>query len=454
VSVVLAPALVFTIGGLVVLTSTTFDPAKNALLPELATEPEQLTAANVTLSSFESASIFLGPALGGLALALADVEVAFAVTAVLLLLAAAEVFRIPSQTQDPATSGSTEAETEEGDGPTGALATIAAGYRTVRGESHLQLLFGLTSVQIMVDGMFSVLLVAVAFDVLDIGEAGVGYLSAVVGIGGLAGAAVTLSLTGGRGLGALLAIGLAAWGAPIAIIGVAPEIAVAVAMMVVLGVANTVIDACSLTVMQRVAPEKVMGRVFGLLESLIIVSFAVGSLLAPLLIALSDIRTALIITGLILPVAALVARPALSGIDRDFAPDTHRIELLRGIPIFSPLGPVALERLAKAMEPFRADAGSVVITQGEEGDRFYVIESGEVEVQEDGRFARRQGPGDHFGEIALLRDVPRTATVTASSPVQALTLPRKEFLDAVTSDRSAGEAAEAVVAARLGSVHR
>ena len=448
VAIDVPPALVFTIGGTVVLAGTTFEPAKNSLLPQLAEGPEQLTAANVTLSSFESASLFIGPALGGAALAIADVEVAFAITAALLALAALQIVQISAQPQEM------DSDEDEDEQKGGALKSIAAGFQSVRADGRLQLLFGLTSVQIMVDGMLSVLLVAMAFDLLDIGEAGVGWLSAVVGIGGLAGAAVTLSLTGRKGLGTLLAFGLAGWGAPIAVIGLAPEIAVAVAMMIALGVANTVIDACSLTVLQRVAPEDVMGRIFGLMESLIIVSFAVGSLLAPLLIALFDLQAALVVTGLILPALALIAFPALSRIDRDFAPPTERIALLRGIPIFSPLGPAALERLAGALEPTEARAGEEVITQGEEGDRFYVIEEGEVEVFEDGRFARRQGPGEHFGEIALLRDIPRTATVTAVTQLRALALPRKEFLDAVTNDHSAGEAADAIVAARLGSVHR
>jgi CRP-like cAMP-binding protein len=118
------------------------------------------------------------------------------------------------------------------------------------------------------------------------------------------------------------------------------------------------------------------------------------------------------------------------------------------------LAPVPLEELATRLESASFDAGADIVRQGELGDRFYLIDSGEVEVFEDGELARRQGPGDYFGEIALLRDIPRTATVTATSDVEVLALERDDFLEAVTRDRLSTQAAETVIATRLGSVRR
>ncbi len=443
----LPPAVVFTLAGLVTVAGTAFEPAKSALLPDLADEPEQLTTANVTMSSFESASTFAGPAIGGFVIAAASVQAAFLVTSVLLLCSAAQLLRIGRKNGIPK-PGDSSPDAEDAQ-PDGALETALAGFRTVRVDSNLRLLFVLTGLQLVVCGLLGVLVVATALDLLETGDAGVGYLNSAIGIGGLLGALAALSLTGSRGLGVALAIGLAAWGAPMAVIGAVPVVAVALVAMALIGVANTIVDASTHTLLQRIAPEEVRGRVYGVLESVIIGSLALGALLAPAFIGLFGIRVALVISGLILPVTALLAAPALRRMDAELAPPARALELLSGISIFAPLGPAALEGLAGSMKPVEVAAGENVVTQGEHGSLFYVIDEGEVEVFEDGRSVRREGPGDHFGEIALLRDVPRTATVTALSDLRLLALERETFLDAVTGHPLASEAAEAVIAVRL-----
>jgi len=224
--------------------------------------------------------------------------------------------------------------------------------------------------------------------------------------------------------------------------------------MGVIGVANTLIDSTGNTLLQRCAPEEAMARVFGVLESVIFAAIGLGSLLAPLLISAIGIEGALILTGLVLPLLALLSRPALGRIDAEVQPRSREIELLRGLPMFRPLGPAALEGLAGQLQRALACAGEEVVRQGEPGELFYVIGEGQVEVFEDGRFARREGPGEHFGEIALLRDLPRTATVVAVTDLELFTLGRDDFLDAVTAHSLSGEAAEAVVATRLGSTRR
>ncbi len=439
-------ALVFVIAGLNTIVSTAFEPAKNSLLPSLVDRPEQLTAANTVLSTFESSSIFLGPAIGGLALALGSVQVAFGLTGALLLLSAAQISRIGAASADV---GEEEEEEE-----TPAAGGVLAGFRAIAGDWRLRTLIGLLGAQLIVDGLLTVLTVSVAIDLLGRGEGWVGYLNSAIGVGGLLGAVATLSLTGRRGLAGLLGIGLVGWGVPIALIGVLPYPVAALILLGVLGIANTLVDSTAMTLLQRAAPKEVRGRVFGVLESVIIGSIALGMALAPALIDALGIRGALIASGALLPVLTLIAGPALARIDAEVKPPTRRLERLEGVPMLARLGPVPLEELATRLESARFDSGTDIVRQGDLGDRFYLIDSGEVEVFEDGELARRQRPGDYFGEIALLRDIPRTATVTATSEVEVLALERDDFLEAVTRDRLNTQAAEAVIATRLGSVRR
>lgn len=441
----LPPALFFGLAALVVVVDTAFEPAKSALLPELASEPEQLTAANVTMSSFESVSIFAGPALGGLLLAVADVQAVFALTAALLLCSALLLSRIERR------GGGRSAETG---GSGGIVSEAAAGFRVIGADPRLRLLVGLTGAQLAVYGALSVLVVAAAIELLGMGEAGVGYLDSAVGVGGLLGGVVALGLAGRRGLGTLLAVGLIAWGVPIVLIGLAPHAGLALALMGVVGVANTIVDSAADTLLQRCAPAEALARVFGVLESVIVASIAFGSLLAPLLIAVFGLEGALIAAGLVPPLLALLAWPALSRIDAEAPPRAAEIELLRGVPMFSPLPPAALEGLAGSLQSLRVGTGEEVVRQGEPGDLFYVISAGEVEVFEDGRLACCEGPGEYFGEIALLRGVPRTATVVARTDLELFALERDAFLEAVTGHSLSGEAAEAVVITRLGSTRR
>ena len=424
------------------------------MIPELVEKPRQLSVANAAISSLESASMFIGPAIGGFALALGGVEETFIVTSLFLLAAHVPLIRIKASGEleepEPATVEREGDEAGEGGEQPGALKSALLGFPLVLRDRNLLLVFILTGVQLVVFGMLSVLLIALAIDELGIGEAGVGWLNSAIGVGGLLGALALVKVTESSGLGAALALGMLVWGLPIAVIGLLPTVWVAVAAMVVIGLSNTVVDASTNTMLQRMIPEAMRGRVYGVLESVVVISIALGSLLAPLLLSLFGIAVALVVTGLVLPVLTLLSRPGLARIDEEFKPPLRRLELLRGIPIFAPLGPAVIEGLAHSLEPRSFKAGDEVVTQGEPGELFYIIDSGTVEVFEDGRKVREEGPGEHFGEIALLRDVARTATVTATSDLELLALERDEFLDAVTRHPLSSESAEGIVATRLG----
>lgn len=440
------PAAVFAIAAVGTIFSTMFEPAKNAMLPALAERPEQLTAANAVMSSFESAGIFIGPAVGGAVLALAGVEAAYACAALLLICSTVLVARIDPAAEPPVRTAE-EAQSDETGG-------VLAGFRQVLGDSRLRLVIGLVIVQIVVCGATDVLLIPFAIDVLGIGGGGVGLLSAFVGVGGLVGAVAAIALTGWRTAGVVFALALALWGAPYMLIGAVPILVIALAALVFTGIANTIVDTTSLTLIQRLTPDGVRARVFGVFESLIIGGLALGCLLAPALESQIGVEAALVVFGGVLPVAALATFASLRRIDVVAPAPERRLQLLRGVPMLLPLGPFELEQLATALRPVRFAAGATIIRQGDAGDRFYVIDSGEITVHEDDRLARHDGPGGYFGEIALLRDIPRTATVTAVSDVEALALDREEFIAAVSGHDSGAEAADIVIAARINSTRR
>ena len=289
----------------------------------------------------------------------------------------------------------------------------------------------------------NVLVVVAALELLDAGEAGVGYLNAMIGIGGIVGGLLALVLAARGKLAADFGIGLVLFGLPLALVALA-QVPVALVALAVLGIGNSVVDVTALTLLQRIVGNDVLGRVLGTLEGLLLAGIGIGALLAPVLVGLLGAETTLIVSGAIMPALVLVSLGRLRAIDR-VALRPVNLELLRGVPIFAPLAEPLLEHLAASLDEVRVTAGATIIREGEPGDRFYVIGDGEVEVA-----GRRFGPGESFGEIALLRDVPRTATVTAVTDVALYALERDEFLAAVTGHERARAAADEVVAARLG----
>jgi MFS family permease len=267
----------------------------------------------------------------------------------------------------------------------------------------------------------------------------------------LLGGVGALGLIGRSRLASDFGTGLVLLGLPIALIGVFPETAAALVLLAIVGVGTTVVDVAGVTLLQREVRDEVLTRVMGVVQSVFVGTLGLGAVLAPLLISAFDVRGALIATGLFLPVLAVFAWRPLRRVDAA-VPAPLTLGLLRGIPIFAPLPPTALDELAQQAVPVRAAAGDVLIRQGDTGDRFYVVVSGEAEVDVDGRPGEVLGQGDSFGEIALLRDVPRTATVRARTDLELLALDRDEFLGALTGSAESAEAAHAVAAARLAAL--
>ena len=211
------------------------------------------------------------------------------------------------------------------------------------------------------------------------------------------------------------------------------------------------VDVAGLTLLQRVAPDDVLGRVFGVLETVFSLAVGLGGAAAPLMIHLIGIRGALVATGALLPVLVTITWPMLLRLDVGvLLPE--RVALMRGVPFLEPLAEATLERISGLLEPVTVAAGEAVFGQGDAGDRFYLIESGEASVVQDGTEVTRLGEGGYFGEIALVQDIPRTATVRASSDLSLLALDRDEFIAAVTGHAPSREAADAVISSRLSGL--
>jgi MFS family permease len=432
---------VYALAGASSILGTLFLPAESALLPDLARDPEELTAANVTRSTIESVGSFVGPAIGGLLLAATSAGVVFIAAAATFVWEAAIVSLIRPPAKAPV-------EADEEPSPEGVLRSMVAGFKAIAIERRLRLVIALYSAQTLLAGALGVLVVVTALELLDAGESGVGLLNAASGIGGIVGALGAFALIGRKRLASDFGLGIVLFGAPLAVIGAWPNTAVALLALGVLGLGNTLVDVAGLTLLQRTAPPAVIGRVFGVLEMLLVGTIGLGAVLAPALIAWVGIRWSLVVTGAVLPVLAAATWRKLLQIDAESKPPAG-VELLAKIPIFAPLPLPAIERLASQLAPVEMSAGTAVIRQGDHGDRFYVVESGRFEVIVDGTPSGELEAGDFFGEIALLRDVPRTATVQALTDGLLQALGRHEFLEAVTGHPPSARAADAVVGARL-----
>ena len=431
------PLLAYALAAVGATCVTVTRPTQSALVPALARTPDELTATNVVSGWIEAVSVLAAPAGAGVLLAVASPGWVFAVLAAVALLAALVV--APVQGPPPAAE------------PRPPLEEALAGFRLLGREPAARTLVGILSAQFVAIGALDVLYVVLAISVLDLGGSGAGYLNAAFGAGGVAGIAVTVALIGRRRLMPALVLGVVVWGAAFALLGAWPTTLGALLLLAAAGAGRSLLDVAGRTILQRTAPGDVLSRVFGVLEGLSMAGLALGSLLTPALVGLFGARWAIVGIGALLPLAVLLASRQLLEIDRRAPVPVVEIALLRSLPLFSPLGAPALEGLARGLVELQASAGTAVIREGEPGDRFYVVADGELEVSAQGRELRTIGRGDGFGEIALLENVPRTATVTARTDSRLYALDKPSFLASVSSHpRAAGEA-ERLVRERLPS---
>jgi MFS family permease len=413
--------VVYALAVLSTIATTLYRPAHSALIPSLCHTGYELASANVVRGLLDSAATLVGPLLAAVLLAVAGVPSVFAVAAAASFWAAVLLTRLRYEAppRPPAPMGST------------LLRSAAEGVRAVSRSADLALIMGLAVAQTLIRGALTVLTVVVAIDLLDTGETGVGLLSAAIGAGAVLGSLAASLLVDTRRLGAWYAVGVTLWGEPVTLIGVFPQQVAALGLLACVGVGNALIDLGGFTLLGRMAPDEVLARVFGVLESLVALSMGVGAIVTSLMIELVGVRPTLVIAGLLCPICAALSWTRLRGMDRSLDVRDREIALLQGVTMLDVLPLPAIERLARGLEPLEVPAGATVVAQGDVGDRYFVIESGEVEVVGDGRVIATLGAGQGFGEIALLHQVRRTATVRATVSLRLQAMRSELFLAAV-----------------------
>jgi MFS family permease len=429
--------LVFAFASVVGLASTLIRPALQALLPSLARTPEELIASNGATSTIESIGTLVGPVFAGVFISLADAAAVFVLGAAALLAGAVLLARVSVESRVRLT-GEIDRESLR--------RMITDGFQTVVRERSARLVVGLIVAQTFVRGCLNVLIVVAAFQVFDEGAAQVGYLTAAIGAGGLIGALGAMTL-GGRRLAAPFGLSLVFWGAPITLMAPRPYFAAAIVLLAIVGAANSVEDVTVFTLLQRLVPNEMLTRVLGLVWGLAMGGVAIGSIAGPAIVRAIGPRPAFVLVGSILPLLALLTYRKLVEIDRTVAP-APELELIDHVPMFAPLSIVTKEQVAASLFPISVPAGEIVIRAGDAGDRFYIVANGALDIDADGRHTTAH-EADYFGEIALLHDVPRTATVKAAVDSKLYVLRRADFLSAVTGHSAARAAGVAIAETRL-----
>jgi CRP-like cAMP-binding protein len=420
-----------------------FRPAHSALLPALCTSPRQLTRANAVRGLLDSSATLGGPAAAAVLLAVSGPGAVFGACAAASLLGGLVVvglaYDAPPRRAVAAASG--------------AGSQVLEGFRTIAADRGLALITGLGLAQTFTRGCLGVLTVVVAIDLLDAGDSGVGILTAAVGAGGMVGSLLAFGLVGHGRLALWFGVGVALFGAPLVLVGAIPHEVPTIVLLGAVGIGNALIDVTGFTLLARLADETVLARMFAGFEAILTLGVAAGSLVTPLVVRLLGVRPALVAIGLLAPLAVAAFRPALRRLDADMRVRDVDIDVLRAIPMLGALPVATIEQLAGALEHAEVEPGHTLFRQGEPGDHFYVVRSGAVDVLQDGRVVRTLGAGECFGEIALLHDRPRSATVrvTGDAALDVSRLRRSAYLTAVTGYPAAAAAGDELVTSRLAA---
>jgi len=400
--------------------STANQPARAALIPFLARSPQELASSMSIMGSIDAFSFLVGAGFGGVMLASTSVEFLLALCCLAYVVAVLLILKIPVDTRAPNRR------------PESPVEAVSAGFGAILGDGHLRLATGMLATLSITDGLTNVLVIVTAVELLDTGTAGIGLLNIAYGIGGLIGGVAVFALLGRAHLTRALVIGSVALGVPLIALGLRPAEWLGLLAWGAAGFGLVVVKVSSLTLIQRLSGDRVLARVLAVVEMIFVGSIGIGAILAPVLVSLAGLQGALIATGAVLPAVAAVRWRGLRQLEIGTPVPQAAYELLRGCPVFAPLPLASIENLARRMTPIEFEQGVDIIVQGEPGDRFYVIEQGLVEVFQGDSFRRRQDVGDSFGEIALLRGSPRTATVRTVEKTRVLALDREPFLASVT----------------------
>ena len=413
-------------------------PTQSALLPSLAMAPEDCTTANGASGLIEGAGLLAGPLAAAAILVVGTPADVFLVASVCLALATLATLGLRSPLAP--IQFATADRPDPG---------MLAGIRLILGDRDARVLVGLMTVRMLAIGCCDVLFVLLALESLGTGEPGAAILSAALGAGSMLGGAATFSIVGRARLGAVAAVGAFGWGLGIAAIGLSASAVAAPLLVIGAGAGIAIVDIAGRTLLQRSVRDEVLARVFGLQEGLAMAGLAFGSILVPILVAIGGVVFCVFVVAAIPPLAVALQWRRLGDLERGTTVPAREIALLRRDAIFRPLPAPELEAVARRAEWVSIHGGTNVIREGEPGDRYYVLASGALRVERAGQALRDvTNPGEGVGEIALLRNVPRTASVVTTTPSTLLAIDRAPFLAAVTGHPDAIAAADSMARAR------
>jgi len=431
--VVMSAPVVVVIATAVLSTSLTvaYEPAAAALTPQLVGERD-LGSANALRNTIDNVCVVAGPALGALMLLLGPPEVAVAVNALSFVVSALLLARMRAR--------SIPTDVTEG-GEAGVVQQMLVGVRAIASSPTARVIVAFSVIATAVFGIDTVMYVVLARDILGTGAEGYGYLLAGLGVGGVLAAPLVTRAEQLPRLSLVILAGMAAYCLPTLVFLVVGDPTVGFVAQVFRGAGTLFVDVLAMTALQRSLPPNLISRVFGAFDTLCLAAIVVGSVIASAIIGLAGLDTMIWFAGAVIPLVCLLGWPALRRMDRELAARRAelqpRIRLLTDCDLFASVadGPVA--QLAASAEDSRAEPGQRVVVEGEDPDALYVVVTGRLGVTShgDGRqglVLADIGPGEYFGEIGLIEQIPRTATVTALEPSTLLRLDGTAFLEALT----------------------